>query len=116
MHEWGGALRRGWPDREAVGAYLRGLPPTTTIFCDEGTVEVLSGLDRHRFDRHWVDEPGGAERIEAAADRDGVVYVATWIRKLTALRARGHGEIVFRPPGETSNDAGLAVMRIDRAR
>jgi hypothetical protein len=116
MHEWGGALRRGWPDREAVGAYLRGLPPTTTIFCDEGTVEVLSGLDRHRFDRHWVDEPGGAERIEAAADRDGVVYVATWIRKLTALRAGGHGEIVFRPPGETSNDAGLAVMRIDRAR
>jgi hypothetical protein len=114
MHEWGGALRRGWPDREAVGGYLRALPESSTIFCDEGTVEVLSRLDRHRFNRHWVDEPGGTERIEAAADADGAVYVATWIRKLTALREDGHGEIVFRPPGETSDETGLAVMRIDR--
>jgi hypothetical protein len=114
MHEWGGALLRGWPDREAVGAYLRSLPPTSTIFCDEGTIEVLSRLDRHRFNRHWVDEPGGTERIEAVADHDGSVYVATWIRKLTELRASGRGEIVFRPPGETSDDAGIAVMRIDR--
>jgi hypothetical protein len=114
MHEWGGALRRGWPDREAVGAYLRTLPSASTIFCDEATVEILSRVDRHRFDRHWVDEPGGTERIEAAADREGSVYVATWIRKLTALRESGRAEIVFRPPGETSDDAGVAVMRVDR--
>ena len=112
MHNWRGAIEHGWPDREAVGVYLRSLPATTTIFCDEATVEVLSRLDRHRFNRHWVDEPGGAANIEATADREGVVYVATWIRKLHELRASGAGEVVFRPPGEVDDDAGLAVLRV----
>ncbi len=114
MHEWRGAIEHGWPDREAVGVYLRALPPNATIFCDEATVEIISGLDRHRFDRHWVDEPGGADRIADAGARDGTVYVATWLRKMRELRDRGAGEIVFRPPGVTEEDTGLAVMRVTR--
>ncbi len=114
MHEWRGAIEHGWPDREAVGVYLRALPRDATIFCDEATVEIISGLDRHRFDRHWVDEPGGADRIAEAGAREGTVYVATWLRKMRELRDRGAGEIVYRPPGVTEDDTGLAVMRVSR--
>lgn len=113
MHEWRGAIAHGWPDRAEVGAYLRALPPGPTIFCDEATVEIISGLDRHRFDRHWVDEPGGADRILETADRDGVVYVATWLRKTRELRDRG-AAVVFRPAGVTEEDTGLAVLKVAR--
>jgi hypothetical protein len=113
MHEWRGAIEHGWPDREAVGAYLRTLPPSATIFCDEATVEIISGLDRHRFDRHWVDEPGGTDRIEEAASRDGVVWVATWLRKTHELRDRG-AAVAFRPAGVTEEDTGLVVLRVSR--
>ena len=110
MHEWRGAIEHGWPDRAVVGAYLRALPPDATIYCDDATVEIISGLDRHRFDRHWVDEPGGADRIlEEGAH--GTVYVATWLRKTRELRDRG-AVVVFRPPGETQDDTGLAVLRV----
>ena len=95
-----------------MGAYLRALPDAPMIVCDESTVEILSGLDRHRFDRHWVDEPGGVDRIRALADERGVVYVATWARKLRDLREANAGEIVYRPPGESADDKGLAVMRV----
>jgi hypothetical protein len=111
MHEWRGAIEHGWPDRAAVGVYLRSLPANATIFCDEATVEIISGLDRHRFDRHWVDEPGGADRMEEAGAREGGVYVATWLRKTRELRERG-AHVVFRPPGETEPDTGLAVLKV----
>jgi hypothetical protein len=109
MHEWRGALEHGWPDRAAVGAYLRTLPANATIYCDESTVEIISGIDRHRFDRHWVDEPGGADRIEEAGAH-AAVYVATWMRKTRELRERG-ATIVYRPPGAEGED-GLVVLRV----
>jgi hypothetical protein len=111
MAFWKGSLERGWPDRSAMGAYLRSLPPSTTIFCDEATVEILSGLDRRRFDRHWIDDPHTWELVEGVARERGVAYVATWDRKL-----RGHdaaGSVVFRTrESRASADSELAVMRV----
>jgi hypothetical protein len=117
MTHWRYAIEHPWPDRMAMGAYLRGLPSNATIVCDESTVEILSGLDRHRFDRHWVDEPGGVLRIEALADADPSrgVYVATWVRKLRDLRAANAGAIVFRTNASAGADdeTGLAVLRVE---
>lgn len=110
MGHWRGALEHGYPDRIAAGGFLRELPPRSTIFCDEATLEILSGLDRRRFDRHWVDEPNTRRRVEAAALRDGEAYVATWIGKMKDLRPLG--EIVYRPAGVTGEEAGLAVLRV----
>ncbi len=114
MGFWRGAIERGWPDRIALSAYLRTLPSAPTIFCDEATLEILSGLDRGRFDRHWLDDPHTWELVASAARERGVAYVATWTRKL-----RGHeqaGEVVFRagdPPGLPPDTAdGVAVMRV----
>jgi len=111
MRDWRASIERGWPDRLAVGAFLRTLPGSSTIFCDESTVEILSGLDRRRFDRHWVDDPTEPDRIRGAARHEGAVYVATWMRKLKTLR--GVGEIVYRPPGEADEAKGLGVLRCD---
>jgi hypothetical protein len=111
MGFWKGSIERGWPERAAIGAYLRTLAPRSTIFCDDATLEILSGLDRHRFDRHWIDDPHTWDLVEGAAQAGGVAYVATWSRKLV-----GHelaGDVVFRA-GQDRGDpgTGVAVMRI----
>lgn len=92
MGHWLASIERGWPARSALGARLRELPATATIFCDEATIEILSGLDRRRFDRHWIDDPHTWARIDEAARRDGETFVATWERKVGTHR----GEVVFR--------------------
>lgn len=111
MTDWMASIRRGWPERVAVGAYLRSLPAESTIFCDEATIEILSGLDRRRFDRHWMDDPQTWPIVQESASRRGVAYVATWSRKL-----RGHegvGSIVFRSgQSELDPSSGLAVLRV----
>jgi hypothetical protein len=111
MTFWRAAIDHGWPERTALGAYLRSLPAGPTIFCDDATLEILSGLDRRRFDRHWIDDPHTWGLVDAAAQVDGVTYVATWQRKLI-----GHedaGQVVFRG-GDTPGDgsSGVAVMRV----
>lgn len=110
MGHWRGAIEGGYRDRLAVAGYLRTLPSDQPIFCDEATVEVLSDLDRHRFERRSIDRRDVRARIDAAA-AEGDVYVVSWIGKLAALRERG--AVVFRPEG-AAEDAGLAVLLIAR--
>lgn len=111
MGFWRGSIERGWPERAALGAYLRSLPADAPLFCDDATLEILSGLDRHRFDRHWIDDPPTWDVIETVARTNGPAYVATWRRKLGGHEAAG--EIVFQAsdvPGDTT--AGVVVMRV----
>ncbi len=111
MGFWRGAVERGWPERAHLGAYLRSLPPGTTIFCDDATLEILSGLDRRRFDRHWVDDPETWNLVIAVARAKGVAYVATWRRKLS-----GHeqtGDVVFQASDAPDlPNGGVAVLRV----
>jgi hypothetical protein len=111
MGFWRASIARGWPERAELGAYLRTLPDEATIFCDDATLEILSGLDRRRFDRHWVDDPETWRLVTRTARESGVAYVATWRRKL-----RGHeqaGDVVFQAsdtPGLPNG--GVAVLRV----
>jgi hypothetical protein len=112
MGFWRASIAKGWPERAAIGAYLRGLPGAPLVFCDEATIEIPSGLDRRRFDRHWVDDPYTWGLVQEAARERGVAYVATWRRKL-----RGHeaaGEIVFEAGADPARQdaGGVAVMRV----
>jgi len=107
MRDWRNASEQAWPDRRAVAAYLASLPSETKIFCDEPTLEILSGLDRRRFDRRALD----SARIVAASARDDV-FVATWA--VNALRFEKLGTIVFRPPGARAKDEGLVVLHVVR--
>jgi hypothetical protein len=110
---WRGSIARGWPERQAIAAYVRALPGDRTIYCDEATIELLTGIDRRRFDRHWVDDPHTWDLIVERARAEGTVYVATWRRKL-----KGHeeaGTIGFAAGFDPADpDAtGVAVMRVD---
>ena len=114
MGFWRDSIVRGWPERRAIAAYLQALPAGRTIYCDEATIELLTGLDRRRFDRHWVDDPHTWDLVQARAATDGVVYVATWRRKM-----RGHeqaGDIAFTAGADPSDaqGSGVAVMRVER--
>jgi hypothetical protein len=110
MGFWKGSIERGWPERAALGAFLRSLPDAATIFCDEATIEIPSGLDRRRFDRHWIDDPHTWQLVTDVARTRGVAYVATWSRKL-----RGHeqaGDVIFRAGSEGDPSSGFAAMRV----
>jgi hypothetical protein len=118
LHVWMGfwrtSIERSWPDRRALAAFLRMLPGEPTLFCDDATFELLTGLDRRRFDRHWMDDPHSWSLVEDEARTRGVTYVATWRRKL-----RGHeaeGPIVFAAGADDTDPTGtgVAVMRVER--
>ena len=114
MGFWRGSIERGWPERTALASFVRELPGLQTVYCDDATLEILTGLDRRRFDRHWVDDPHTWDLIEDAARDRGPVYVATWRRKL-----RGHeaaGDIVFAAGVDPADPTGtgVAVMRVQR--
>jgi hypothetical protein len=111
MGFWQGSVAQGWPERAAVGAALRTLPATATIFCDDATLEILSGLDRRRFDRHWLDDAGTWDRVEQVARADGGAYVATWRRKVAAYEHEG---VVVLQAGTRPDDplAGVEILRV----
>ncbi|HEX3770775.1 MAG TPA: hypothetical protein VHV30_07925 [Polyangiaceae bacterium] len=122
MGFWRASIQRGWPERAALGAYLRTLPEDAPIFCDDATLEILSGVDRRRFDRHWIDDPATWTLIDDVARAHGVAYVATWRRKL--IGHEGAGDIVF-IASDTPKDAleaapsptaGVAVLRVGPTR
>jgi len=111
MGFWRAAIARGWPEREALAATLRSLPPGPTIFCDDASFEILSGLDRRRFDRHMMDDPSSWELVRRAALADGEAYVATWARKLRGTASPGTVVFRARPPG-TGEDSEMIVIRV----
>jgi hypothetical protein len=113
MGFWKSSIQRGWPRRERFGAYLRSLPRDATIFCDDASIEILSGVDRRRFDRHWVDDAHTWDLVAAAARAGGPdsTYVATWTDKM-----RGHetaGDVLFRIRDNGADASSeLSVMRV----
>jgi hypothetical protein len=114
MGFWRGSIERSWPERTALGAFVRDLPGVQTIYCDDATLEILTGLDRRRFDRHWVDDPHTWDLIEDAAHERGPVYVATWRRKMRGHEAAGDIVFVAGMDPEDPTGTGVAVMRVQR--
>jgi len=112
MAVWRSSIMGGWPERQRLGAYLRSLPSDSVIFCDDATLEILSGIDRRRFDRHWVDSPPTWKLITAAARNRGVAYVATWREKFTGHEALGR--VVFETGVDSAHPdtTGIGVMRV----
>jgi hypothetical protein len=115
MGFWRASIERGWPDRESTAAFVRSLPGEPTLFCDEATLEIPTGLSWRRFDRHWVDDPHTWELIGDAAARSSPVYVATWRRKLAGHEGAGR-EVIFTAGADPQSPAttGFAVMRVER--
>ncbi len=113
MGFWRGSITRGWPERRAIAAYLDALPGDRTIFCDDATIELLTRVDRHRFDRHWTDDPHTWDLVHEAAREHGPVYVATWRRKLEGHE--GEGDLAFTAGADPADPdhTGVGVLRVD---
>lgn len=108
MRDWRNASLGAWPDRREIAAKIRELDGV--VFCDEPTVEILSGADRLRFDRRGLDDKKAPGWIRAAVSTGKPVYVATWAVKLPRLGI--HGPILARSPG-TSGDTGFVLMKVE---
>lgn len=108
MRDWRNASLGAWPDRREIAAKIRDLDGL--VFCDEPTVEILSGVDRLRFDRRGLDDKKAPTWIRAAVGTGKPVYLATWAVKLPKLGV--HGPILARSPG-TSGDTGFVLMRVE---
>ena len=55
--------------------FIKNLPNDKYIFCDEASVEVLSGLDMHIFNRVWLENKEAAEMISNAVKKNNDVYI-----------------------------------------
>ncbi len=111
MRFWQASIERGWPARRALGSYLRTVPDAPIIFCDDATLEILSAVDRRRFDRRWLDDPRTWEAVADAARAHGVAFVATWKRKLRGYESLG--DVVFHAADiEGDPNSEIAVMRV----
>ncbi len=109
MMHWRHASEDVWADRRFLAGFLTTLPAGSTIFCDEATVEVFSGLDRRRFERIGVHD---AARVQKRAAAEGEVYVVSWAAPLKSMRAIG--SVIYRPAGVFKDDEGLMVLRVVR--
>jgi hypothetical protein len=111
MRDWRGASEAAWPDRRAIARALALLAgPQTVIFCDEPTVEILTGLDRRLFQRRMLGDPRAVGWIADAVSSGRPVYVATWASRLGPL-GLSDAAIVARTP-ETTGDAGFVLVRV----
>jgi hypothetical protein len=115
MNDWEDKTIHVWPDRRAIALSLRkDVPIKARIFCDEATIEVMSGLDRHRFERTPIDAPSTQTALFSAAKRDGEAWVASWSGKCQGLR--GVAELMLPttpPPDEVSTPVLLRVTAED---
>jgi 4-amino-4-deoxy-L-arabinose transferase-like glycosyltransferase len=118
MADWRDKARTYWPDRRAIAAYLRETPPSTRIFCDEPMIEVLSGVDRRRFDRApiFADEPTKQRVLDAAA-RDGEAWVTSYPSHLGTLQPFSEVKIPSSPPATSATypAAEALLLRVPAA-
>ncbi len=114
MGFWRGSIARGWPERKAIATYLDALPAGRTLFCDDATIQLLTRVDRRRFDRHWTDDPHTWDLVHEAARERGPVYVATWRRKLEGHEAEGELSFTAGADPVDPDYTGVAVLRVER--
>lgn len=112
MRDWGNAISGGFPDRVAVGRYLASLPGEPKLFCDEPTVEIMSGLPHWRFHREALGSPGTRDLVRREVTRRGEAVVVGWWSPLDPYK--DGSDVLFRPDGES--EWRLAVLRARRVR
>lgn len=92
--------------------FIKKLPPKKIIFCDEASIEVLSELDLHIFNRIWLENNEALDMIQAAKKSDKDVYIVTWDRKMK--RYFSEGEIVFTSSPDYNTKETLQVLKVKK--
>ncbi|HKO93615.1 MAG TPA: hypothetical protein VJU61_20820 [Polyangiaceae bacterium] len=92
LESWREHTRTALPDRVLAGSFLRGVPESSLIVCDEASVEVLSDLPRSRFVRPYLGHGARSTVRALAATHD--LYVLSWADRL--LDVISLGRVVYR--------------------
>ncbi len=99
-------------ERSQTVDYIKKLPDDKIIFCDEASVEVLSGLDMRIFNRIWLENNEASEMIQTAEKGNKDIYIVTWDRKMKKFT--GKGEIVFTSSPDYNTKETLQVLKIKK--
>jgi hypothetical protein len=107
---WVNYSRNLFHERFDTADFLKTLPADKTIFCDEASVEVLSGLDMKRFNRKWLENSDAEELIKKTADSEKEIYIVTWDKKAGPLLPLGTLIYTSRPDFNTHQT--LKVIKV----
>ncbi len=107
---WTDSNKSGFPPQKAAAEFLRTLPSDSRIICNDGIVEVLSGLDYRRFDHFWLeDNPQLGQYITHSTAFNRNLYIIAK-RKTIAVLQR-YGEVVFESPIDTKSGEIIYIIR-----
>jgi hypothetical protein len=97
LAHWRQQTAAALPDRREAGRFLRSLPASSLILCDDAPAEVLSELPSARFLRSYLGADAVGEVRKWARSRDLVVLSAA--QRLN--QALALGELVYGDPSST---------------
>jgi hypothetical protein len=106
LQRWREHTAAALPDRRAAGRFLRSLPPSSLILCDDAAAEVLSQLPSSRFARDYLGADARRRCASGRARRTCVVLSSA--ERLS--KALPLGEVVYGDPAGTGL-IGLHVAR-----
>lgn len=108
---WTDLHKSGFPPQKAAAEFLRTLPSDSKIICNDGIVEVLSGLDYRRFDHFWITDKPLTETeqyiSQSAAENRNLFIIA---KRQTIDILRAYGDVVFTSP--ENNKSGEIIYII----
>lgn len=111
LYIWSNNYESGYPEKKSTAEFLRNIPDSNTIFCNDAIVEIFSEIDYRRFNRTWMENNTDAsEIILESAKKENHVYVVIPENKWKNIK--GIGEILYRSPVGSENKTSILILRI----
>ena len=109
---WTDLHKSGFPPQKAAAEFLYTLPSDSKIICNDGIVEVLSGLDYRKFDHFWLEEKSQSQieqyiTLNTSGNRN--LYIIAKRNTIDLLLR--YGEVVFKSPEDKKSEEIIFVIR-----
>ncbi len=111
LYIWSNNYESGYPEKKTTAEFLRNIPDSNTIFCNDAIVEIFSEIDYRRFNRTWLeDNTDASEIIFQTAKKENYVCVVIPDNKWKNIR--GIGEILYQSPMEKNTNQRLLILKV----
>lgn len=101
----------GYPEKKLTAEYLRNIPDSKTIFCNDAIVEIFSKIDYRRFNRTWMENnPNASDLIIQTAEKEGCVYIVIPEDKWKNIN--NIGEILYQSPVQKETNLKLLILKV----
>jgi hypothetical protein len=102
----------GFPERKSAIEFFRTIDDGKTIFCNDAIFEILSGLDKRRFNHVWMENnPAAFETINKTAESENHVYVITSEDKIHNVYSTG--KVIFTSPLNTKTGMSVIIIKVE---